>query len=327
MPSISVNGFEQHQPCDLASTTLQTHFARNAACIALLAAVDHLLLRPFVEKRAQKARDRELARWFLVHSFANVLVVAASVGSCLAVLLDPVHAMDACAHPDTSFFGSGSHWPLTLINSVHVYHMVGGFKLSAADYFHHLLFIPTLGFPGQYYVNVMYTSVQIRNLTHLDLVRMGGRVRVPEWNYPLLPTPLHLSQPLLPISLPLIPPRLPRAPPRLTRSITPFPFLFYFKRAGILLYYPYERGPVSFCIGAGRSCQLAGLLCHIRAVFLCCYERGSALVFFCVYELGDDDKLTPPVSFCIGVGRPGQLASFLHQRAARRRRLLHAGPP
>ena len=40
-------------------------------------------------------------------------------------------------------------WPLTIINAVHVYHMVGGFRLTGADYFHHLVFIPTLGFPGQ----------------------------------------------------------------------------------------------------------------------------------------------------------------------------------
>ena len=84
-----------------------------------------------------------------MHALANALVVGASINSCIAVLRDPIHAMDACAHPDTSFFGSGSQWPLTLINSVHIYHMVGGFTLSSADYFHHLLFIPTLGFPGQ----------------------------------------------------------------------------------------------------------------------------------------------------------------------------------
>ena len=42
-----------------------------------------------------------------------------------------------------------SVWPLTIINAVHVYHMVGGFRLTGADYFHHLVFIPTLGFPGQ----------------------------------------------------------------------------------------------------------------------------------------------------------------------------------
>ena len=29
--------------------------------------------------------------------------------------------------------------------------MVGGFSLSSTDYFHHLLFFPTLSFPGQYY--------------------------------------------------------------------------------------------------------------------------------------------------------------------------------
>jgi len=30
-----------------------------------------------------------------------------------------------------------------------VYHMVGGFRLSSADYFHHLLFVPLCGVPGQ----------------------------------------------------------------------------------------------------------------------------------------------------------------------------------
>ena len=50
---------------------------------------------------------------------------------------------------DTSLFGTASAWPLTISNAVHVYHMVGGFDLTPADYFHHLLFIPTLGFVGQ----------------------------------------------------------------------------------------------------------------------------------------------------------------------------------
>ena len=47
--------------------------------------------------------------------------------------------MDSSVHVDRSFFGSASVWPLTIINSVHVYHMAGGFNLSSADYFHHLL--------------------------------------------------------------------------------------------------------------------------------------------------------------------------------------------
>merc|ERR1712167_405556 len=52
-------------------------------------------------------------------------------------------------YSDTSLFGAASSWPLTIVNAVHVYHMVGGFSLTGADYFHHLLFIPALGFPGQ----------------------------------------------------------------------------------------------------------------------------------------------------------------------------------
>jgi len=138
--------------CELPVTPLLTHLGRTLAAVSLLVALDQGLIRPAVDKRTAKARDRELARWFFVHALANALVVGASINSCIAVLRDPIHAMDACAHPDTSFFGSGSQWPLTLINSVHIYHMVGGFTLSSADYFHHLLFIPTLGFPGQYYL-------------------------------------------------------------------------------------------------------------------------------------------------------------------------------
>ena len=59
--------------------------------------------------------------------------------------------MDSTKYFDQTFFGDASVWPLTIINSVHVYHMIGGFGLTAADYFHHLLFVPALGFPGQVY--------------------------------------------------------------------------------------------------------------------------------------------------------------------------------
>ena len=38
---------------------------------------------------------------------------------------------------------------MAMVNSVHIYHMLGGFMLTSADYFHHLLFVPLLGFPGQ----------------------------------------------------------------------------------------------------------------------------------------------------------------------------------
>jgi len=90
-----------------------------------------------------------MCRWFFLHSLANAFVVATSISAMRAVVSDPTHALDGIRYADNSLFGNASPWPLTIINSVHVYHMLGGCKLSAADYFHHLLFIPALGFPGQ----------------------------------------------------------------------------------------------------------------------------------------------------------------------------------
>jgi len=127
------------------------HAVNNIGCLALLAAVDHLMVKPWVALRCdpKKKSDVGLARWFFIHSFANALVCIAAISSIRAVLDDPPHALDGSVHTDLSFFGAGSRWPLTIINSVHVYHMIGGFALSPADYFHHLLFIPTIAFPGQ----------------------------------------------------------------------------------------------------------------------------------------------------------------------------------
>ena len=85
------------------------------------------------------------------HALANFFVVLAAAHSMMVVLRDPAHSMDGRVYKDGSFFGDASRWPLTIINSVHVYHMAGGFGLTPADYFHHLLFVPALGFPGQYF--------------------------------------------------------------------------------------------------------------------------------------------------------------------------------
>ena len=91
------------------------------------------------------------ARWFKVHAFANLLVCFTCLTSLFTVAVDPVDSMNCLKHSDRSLFGSASRWPLITINAVHVYHMIGGFNLGSADYFHHLLFIPLIGFPGQFY--------------------------------------------------------------------------------------------------------------------------------------------------------------------------------
>lgn len=90
------------------------------------------------------------ARWFSVHAFANLMVVLAGARATWTTLTDPINAMDGEKYSDVSVFGAGTPWPTIITNSVHIYHMLA-FKLTSGDYFHHLLFIPTVGLIGQYY--------------------------------------------------------------------------------------------------------------------------------------------------------------------------------
>jgi hypothetical protein len=136
----------------LASLSARLRDPLQITVLIVLASFDHMLLKPWLKSRkALSGRDVGLTRWFFVHSFANLFVCAMAFNSMRAVLTDPFYALDASHYPNTSPFGAGTQWPLTIINSVHVYHMIGGFRLGPADYFHHCLFIPTISFPGQYY--------------------------------------------------------------------------------------------------------------------------------------------------------------------------------
>ena len=100
--------------------------------LIILASFDHMLLKPWLKSRkALSSRDVGLTRWFFVHSLANLFVCACAFNSMRAVLADTFHALDASHHPNTSAFSAGTQWPLTIINSVHVYHMIGGFRLGA----------------------------------------------------------------------------------------------------------------------------------------------------------------------------------------------------
>jgi len=132
----------------LTYDTFQTHSINFCSSLIGLALLDHLALKPFLAARLQKQRDILLARWFFVHAVANLAVVITGARAMWTTLTDPMNAVDSRVYSDTSMFGAASSWPLTVINAVHCYHMIGGFQLSGADYFHHLLFIPFLGFPG-----------------------------------------------------------------------------------------------------------------------------------------------------------------------------------
>jgi hypothetical protein len=128
------------------------HAKNLAFALTLLAFADHLIIKPWVAKKVA-AKDLGTTRWFFIHSLANAFVCLSGLKSMKAVALDPLRAFDGAAfsEDETGFFGAISVWPLTIINAVHIYHMIGGFSLTPADYFHHGLFIPTIALPGQVY--------------------------------------------------------------------------------------------------------------------------------------------------------------------------------
>jgi hypothetical protein len=118
--------------------TLQEHFLATASATLLLGLVDHLLVKPFVSTRVPKKNPRDIGncRWFFTHALANAFIVVFGLRALWTTLTDPHNAVDSRVYSDDSFFGAASSWPLTFVNAVHVYHMIGGFPLTGADYFH-----------------------------------------------------------------------------------------------------------------------------------------------------------------------------------------------
>lgn len=116
--------------------------------LAAMLVTDKLIITPFIWHRVRKS-DISSTRWFLLHFVANMVGCVTGLNCLYTSFSDPYNAANAVKYPDDSAFGESSAWPLTIVNAAHVYHMLGGFSLSSADYFHHFLFIPLLGFPGQ----------------------------------------------------------------------------------------------------------------------------------------------------------------------------------
>jgi len=100
----------------------------------------------FFDKVAAPTR----ARWFALHGFANCLVVVTAMKGMLQSLRDPLYSLDSRKYNDRSVFGSASPWPVYIINSLHVYHMLF-FEVSGQELFHHLAFVPAIGFMGQFF--------------------------------------------------------------------------------------------------------------------------------------------------------------------------------
>jgi len=90
------------------------------------------------------------ARWFALHGFANTLVVLTAFNGMITALMDPLYSLDSRVYYDRTLFGSASPWPVYIINSLHAYHVLF-FDLRDEEMFHHLVFVPVIGFMGQFY--------------------------------------------------------------------------------------------------------------------------------------------------------------------------------
>lgn len=90
------------------------------------------------------------ARWFALHGFGNLLVVITGFNGMITSLSDPLFSLDSRVYTDRSLLGNASPWPAYVINSLHVYHILF-FDLNKQELFHHLVFVPIIGFMGQYY--------------------------------------------------------------------------------------------------------------------------------------------------------------------------------
>ena len=130
-------------------TTLSTTLWYNVMALAVFAVVDHVMLKPWLRTKLSTKKDVTTSRWFFVHAFANLLVCVTGARALYIMLSDPHNAMDQNVYDEPTTFGATSPLPLVIINSVHLYHVIGGFSLTGADIFHHMMFIPTIGLPGQ----------------------------------------------------------------------------------------------------------------------------------------------------------------------------------
>ena len=76
------------------------------------------------------------ARWFGLHSFANLFVVIFSLPDVLELIVNPIN----CLNPKCDFSSYAcTDLPVCIIAAIHLYHILA-FRLTWDDWFHHLVF-------------------------------------------------------------------------------------------------------------------------------------------------------------------------------------------
>ena len=97
-------------------------------------------------RREPQGEPRRAAgtRWFAAHAAVNAVLAAWTVPALVAVAADPWRALDAGTHAGRM---SGSAHVMRTVVALHVYHAVA-YPMSAADVFHHAVFVGLLAVPG-----------------------------------------------------------------------------------------------------------------------------------------------------------------------------------
>lgn len=80
-------------------------------------------------------------RWFVLHAAVNFTIALLALPSVAATAADPLASMLA---DDAAVL---RRLPIFLANGLHLHHVLS-FRLTPAELFHHLVFLPTLAFPG-----------------------------------------------------------------------------------------------------------------------------------------------------------------------------------
>jgi len=107
-----------------ATTIVPAHYL---ASFLFLGACDVLLIKCGVKA----------GHWFALHALGNFYISAMTLSSLWRVFAEPDHAVyKPIGAPDEDWSN------VAMLGAIHVYHMLRYSGLSAADWFHHLAFIP-----------------------------------------------------------------------------------------------------------------------------------------------------------------------------------------
>lgn len=87
-------------------------------------------------------------RWFTVHALANWSNAILTFPAVLSLLRDPLNALLVDAGDE--LLSVSSKWPMSITMALHLYH-IACFRLTVDDWFHHTLFLPTIGLTGVVY--------------------------------------------------------------------------------------------------------------------------------------------------------------------------------